>query len=64
MISHRGVLEQTDGVERRQVVLNETKPPSQVVADRVAARQVVHFTLQRLLALTHCRDTQILNTKH
>lgn len=58
--SHGGVLEQTDGVERRRVVLNQTEPSSQVIADRVAAHQMVHLTLHRLLTLTHCRDTPLL----
>lgn len=54
--SHAGVLEQAGGVKRRWVVLDQTEPSSQVVADRVTAHQVVHLALQRLLALTHCKD--------
>lgn len=56
--SHGRVLEQADGIESRRVALNQTKPPGEVVADRVAAHQMVHLALQGLLTLAHCRDTR------
>lgn len=55
--SHGRVLEQADGIESRRVALNQTKPSGEVVANGVAAHQMVHLALHGLLTLAHCRDT-------